>query len=143
MLARLNQGITMRLAGIAIAVVAIALAGCGSRQPIYNISNAPILLPPPATSATARNVATAILRAGSYLGWQMFEEGPGQILGRLTVRQHSASIDIEYDSKSYSIKYRDSTNLDATDRDIHPEYNRWIQKLDKAIRTELGAVQPR
>lgn len=129
----------MGLARISAVLIGIALVGCAGPQPIHNITNAPIAVEPRTTAATARDVATAILRAGSFLGWKMSEVGPGQIVGRLTLRQHFASIDIEYDARSYSIKYRDSENLDAGSGQIHPEYNRWIRNLDKAIQTELQA----
>ena len=48
------------------------------------------------------------MRAGSQLGWQMQPTGPGRISGRLALRTHLAVVDIEHDTKSYSIKYRDS-----------------------------------
>ncbi len=51
-----------------------------------------------------------------------------------------AVIDLEHDTKSYSIKYRDSTNLNAKDGMIHRNYNSWVQNLDKAIRAELTAL---
>ena len=63
--------------------------------------------------------------------------GPGRLTGRLALRQHTAVIDIEHDAKSYSIKYRDSTNLDARDGMIHKNYNNWVQNLDKGIRAQL------
>jgi hypothetical protein len=46
-------------------------------------------------------------------------------------------VDIEHDAKSYSIKYRDSQNLNFADGQIHKNYNGWIQNLDKAIRAQL------
>ena len=42
-------------------------------------------------------------------------------------------VEIEFDERAYSIRYRDSTNLEAKDGQIHPAYNQWIESLDKAI----------
>src|SRR5688500_11022875 len=127
----------MRIVGILIAVVALALAGCATTQPVYNVQNAPVI-PPPGKNLTMTEVNNAIMRAGSQLGWQMQPTGPGRISGRLALRTHLAVVDIEHDAKSYSIKYRDSTNLEARDGMIHRNYNGWIQNLEKAIRVQTS-----
>ena len=126
----------MRIVAILLAVAALAFSGCANQQPIQNVANAPIILPP-GKSVTMNDVTTAIMRAGTQLGWQMQPEGPGRMTGRIALRAHLAVIEIEHDTKSYSIKYRDSTNLDARDGMIHKNYNGWIQNLDKSIRTQL------
>lgn len=82
-------------------------------------------------------VRTAIERAGRSLGWQMFAERPGVLGGRLALRSHFAAVEIEFDTAHYSIRYRESTNLDAADGQIHPAYNQWVAKLDRAIREQL------
>jgi hypothetical protein len=125
----------MRIFGILIAA-ALLVAGCGTVQPIQNVEKSPIILPPGKT-VTQQQVTTAIMRAGTRLGWQMQPEGPGRISGRITLRTHSAVVDVEHDTKTYSIKYRDSTNLDARDGMIHKNYNGWIQNLDKSIRNQF------
>jgi hypothetical protein len=126
----------MRIVGILIAAAALALGGCASTQPVYNVQNAPVI-PPPGKNLTMTEVNNAIMRAGSQLGWQMQPTGPGKISGRLALRTHLAVVDIEHDAKSYSIKYRDSQNLNFADGQIHKNYNGWIQNLDKAIRAQL------
>jgi hypothetical protein len=126
----------MRFVAIFVAAAALVFAGCGTVQPIQNVEKAPIILPPGKTVNMAQ-VTTAIMRAGTRLGWQMQPEGPGRLSGRIALRTHSAVIDVEHDTKSYSIKYRDSTNLEAKEGMIHRNYNGWIQNLDKNIRAEL------
>lgn len=129
----------MRLIGILVASLALLFAGCGGHQPIQNVEKSPIILPP-GKSVTMNQVTTAIMRAGTKLGWQMQPERPGRISGRIELRAHTAAISIEHDTKTYSIKYRDSTNLDAKDGTIHRNYNSWVQNLDKGIRAELTAL---
>lgn len=129
----------MRFIGIVIAAAAFALGACAGAVPIYNVQSAPIVLPP-GKSVNMNQVTTAIMRAGSRLGWQMQPEGPGRLTGRLAVRQHLAVIDVEHDTKTYSIKYRDSSNLHASDGMIHKNYNGWIQNLEKGIRAELNLL---
>jgi hypothetical protein len=126
----------MRLVGILVAAAAFTLGGCATSQPIYNVSNAPI--PAAAKAKTLGEISKEIMVAGARLGWQMHPEGPGRLTGRLALRTHLAVVDIEHDTKSYTIKYRDSSNLDARDGMIHREYNNRVQNLDKAIRSQLG-----
>jgi hypothetical protein len=129
----------MRIVGILLAAAALISAGCATTQPIQNVQNAPIVLPP-GKSVSMNQVTSAIMRAGASLGWQMEPAGPGKLTGRIALRQHTAVIDVEHDTKSYSIKYRDSTNLDARDGSIHKNYNGWIQNLDKNIRAQLATL---
>jgi hypothetical protein len=128
----------MRFVGILVAAAALVLAaGCATTQPIYNVQNAPIT-GPGGKSLSMSEVQTAIMRAGTQLGWQMQPEGPGRITGRIALRTHLAVVDIEHDTKAYSIKYRDSSNLQAGDGMIHRNYNGWIQNLEKAIRVQTS-----
>lgn len=123
----------MRLIALFLTAAALVFAGCSHNQPIYNVEKTPITSSKPMTMT---EVQQAILRAGAQAGWQMQPEGPGKIGGRLALRQHLAVVDIEYDTKAYSIKYRDSSNLNAADGTIHKNYNSWIQNLEKAIRVQ-------
>jgi hypothetical protein len=129
----------LRILAALVAAAGLLFAGCAGTQPIQNVEKAPVILPP-GKSATLNQVTTAIMRAGTRLGWEMKPAGRGRISGRLVLREHIANVNIEHDAKSYSIKYRDSTNLDAKDGKIHRNYNGWIQNLDKAIRAELTAL---
>lgn len=125
----------MKLNILLLAVAIGLLGGCHS-APIYNVVDTPIVVSA-GKSATVDSVKTAILRAGGRLGWQMTETAPGVINGRISLRTHSASVDIRFNTKTYSITYRDSTNLDARGGSIHKNYNGWIQNLDRDIRAEL------
>jgi hypothetical protein len=131
--------LSRRIVASLLAAVALVFAGCGTNQPIYDVQEAPIILQPGKT-VTMNQVSTAIMRAGTSRGWQMQAEAPGKISGRLALRMHMAVIDVQHSTKSYSIKYRDSSNLDAKDGMIHRQYNNWIQNLDKSIRVELTAL---
>jgi hypothetical protein len=121
---------------IALVAVAFVLLGGCRTAPIHNISEASVVVAA-GKQATADNVKTSILRAGAGLGWEMSEAGPGAILAKISLRTHMASADIKYTTKTYSITYRDSNNLDADGSQIHKNYNGWIENLDRAIRAEL------
>ena len=129
----------LRIVAALVAAAGLVFAGCATTQPIQNVEKSPIILPP-GKSVTMQQVTTAIMRAGTRLGWQMQPGSSGKLSGRLDLRKHTALVDVTHDTKTYTIKYRDSTNLDAKDGMIHRNYNSWVQNLDKAIRAELTAL---
>jgi hypothetical protein len=128
---------TSKWAAILAAVFALLIVGCRS-APVYNVSNVPITASK--ANPTLDDVAEAITRAGASLGWQMQPTKPGHVLGTLVLRTHKAVVNINYDATSYSITYKDSTDLNYDGTNIHSNYNGWIQRLDSAIRAQLSLI---
>ena len=128
----------MLLRALVVAGALALAAGCTSR-PVMNVMAEPVVVSP-GKAATAENVRDAILRAGAGLGWNMRPAAPGVVNGSINLRTHSAAIDVEYNTRSYNIVYRSSTNLDAANGQIHKNYNGWIENLNNAIRRELLRV---
>src|SRR5947209_11698579 len=120
---------------LSVIVVLLMLVGCTSK-PILNVSNEPIVVASGRT-ASMENVRDAIVRAGSKLGWQMTPASSGVIEGRLNLRDHIATVDVKYDTRSYSIVYHDSTNPNYQNGQIHSNYNGWIENLNREIQTQL------
>jgi hypothetical protein len=115
-----------------------ALAAC-TAVPIYEVKGSPIITAsgkPP----SMQQVQSAILQAGTQLGWQISNDKPGKMTGRLNLRSHQAVVNIDYDTKQYSITYRDSVDLGAKDGTIHKNYNGWVQNLDNRIRTQFNLI---
>ena len=114
------------------------MAGCRT-NPIREVQSAPV----PNAPLSTRKVQDAIKAAGAGQGWVMQREAPGLITGTLNVRDHMAQVRIAYDSRTYSIRYKNSSNLkyDAANRTIHSNYNGWIQNLDNAIRVQLALAK--
>lgn len=111
-------------------------AGCIT-APIYDVVNAPVVANRP---ASMDDVNKAIIRAGTQLGWVITPETPGKLTGRIALRTHTAVVDITHDTKTFNIRYRESTNLEASGGQIHKNYNGWIQNLEKGIRTQLATL---
>lgn len=126
------------LLAVMLAAATVAVSGCRT-APVYNINGAPIA-PTGSTEVTMEQVKNAIIRAGAGLGWQMKPIEQGHILGVLNLRSHVAKVDIRYDSETYSITYKDSTNLKYQDGKIHSNYNGWIQNLDTAIQNHITMI---
>lgn len=125
---------------LAVAVV-IAVAGCRA-APIHNPSD--IAFPEPAVSGkptlTLEDYRNAIIRAGARRGWTFEEEAPGHLIGNVAVRgKHFATVDVLFDTEQFSIKYRDSRNLNYNPSrgEIHPNYNSWVTNLQKDIQAEI------
>jgi hypothetical protein len=83
--------------------------------------------------------ADQIRRAGAGLGWVMESRGPGLMRGVLNIRDHQALVDIPYDNQRFSIRYAGSSNLNYDGTSIHPNYNSWVQNLQRAIMAQPAA----
>ena len=119
---------------IVLILISLFLIGCRT-SPVLNINDAPVN----SSTATLEDVTNGIIRAGNGLGWQMRKQQPGHIVGTLHLRTHMAEVDITYDTRTYNINYKNSTNLNynADKNIIHSNYNGWIQNLDNAIKTQV------
>lgn len=115
----------------------LMLGGCRT-APVLNIDNAAVSVQ---GNYSEKDVKNAIVRAGTALGWIMKSKGPGRIEGTLLLRTHMAKIDILYDKTKYSIKYKDSRDLDYDGTNIHSNYNGWITRLNNNIQAQLSAIQ--
>jgi hypothetical protein len=87
---------------------------------------------------TAAQVRTAIVAGGREHGWYVTEDKPGQVALRYDRGgKHTVVITVDYDDKGYQIRYTSSVNLNYEEvngvREIHPNYNRWIQILIRSI----------
>ena len=121
----------------AIAVI-LALAGCNI-VPIQNVDSA-AATNSAGKALTREQVRSAIVRASAALGWQVKDESPTLLVGTITLRNHTAVIEMPYSATGYSIKYRSSVNLDDKGNGtIHKNYNGWIQNLTRGINAQLAA----
>lgn len=123
--------------GLIIAAGVLLIAACAT--PVLNVSNTPVQTGS-GHKASLDDVGKAITRAGVALGWQMKTAKPGNIVGTLNLRGHTAVVDVTYDTQTYNITYKDSVNLKYDGKNIHPNYNGWIQNLDRGIRAQISAL---
>jgi endonuclease V-like protein UPF0215 family len=121
----------------ALAASVMFFAGCKT-QPVYEVVAAPI----PAVAGKVPSmpeIEKAIMRGGARAGWQMLPEGPGRMSGRYQSGNHSATVGVDYDTKAFNIKMRD-TSVRNDGSSVHRAYNQWVQNLDRSIRVELGSL---
>ncbi|WP_018860631.1 MULTISPECIES: hypothetical protein [unclassified Thioalkalivibrio] len=117
----------------------LLLAGCRGTAPVQDVSDTTVT-DVHGERPSAEQMQQAIRNAGAALGWEMSEADPGLLEGRLALRDHVAVVEIPYRDGEYSIRYKDSSNLNYEDGRIHPNYNNWVQNLDNQIRAEVSAL---
>ena len=121
-------------------VTLIAVAGCRA-APLYNANSVAFALPATSTqSLSLEDTKRAIITGGSFRGWTFEDVGPGQLVGKVNVRnKHFATVDITFDTETFSINYKSSQNLNynADRKEIHPNYNNWVQNLQQDIQKEI------
>ncbi len=112
------------------------ITGCRAGGQVYEVKDAPIETAKP---LTLDKVQKAIIDAGIKQTWIMTPVKPGEMLGEYNVQSHQIHVSIPYTTKSYSILYKDSSNLryDPVKRTIHVNYQKWIERLDNEIKTRL------
>ncbi len=122
---------------VAVSLVLMVLSGCRTAA-VYNVEDAAVVTS--VNNVSSSDVKKAIMRAGAGLGWVMKANGSGKLIGTLSLRKHVAVVDIDYSTKSYSIRYNDSQELGYDGTNIHQNYNGWVQNLQKAIQTQLNLL---
>lgn len=116
----------------------LVLSGCRG-LPIYTVTDNDISTLG-SGDKTMDQVKAAIIDAGTPLGWVFADKGEGHLMATLAVRKHMAVVDITYNTKAYSINYKDSENLNYDGTTIHKNYNGWIQNLQRRINIKLSSL---
>ncbi|WP_019625728.1 hypothetical protein [Thioalkalivibrio sp. ALJT] len=117
----------------------LTLTGCSTTAPVHDISDTTVRSVD-GERPGAEQMERAIRTAGITLGWQMEEIEPGLIEARLEQRESVAVVEIPYATGQYSIRYKNSSNLNYADGKIARDYNHWIKSLDDQIRARLSAL---
>jgi hypothetical protein len=102
---------------------------------------APVQVP---QGLTQEQVAEAVKATLLGRGWAINSQRAGVINSTLYIREHTATINAIYDIEQVQLKYVDSTNLDYSEsngeRQIHRNYNSWIDNLVNDLRVKLSGL---
>jgi len=132
--------------GILLLVLSLALplAACRVRQArITNFVDMPVYGAQHNSLAQAQ-VRKVILDACAKRDWVAREIAPGLISATIDVRnKHMAQVEIAYSGTSYSIIYKNSSNLkyDASTNTINRSYNTWVTNLRQDIDVGLAKIR--
>jgi hypothetical protein len=114
----------------------LILASCARFQPIKNISNHKI-----PNNLTMLQITKVIKTQCEGRRWLVRVKSPGVIVANFTKENNiSATIQINYSKKDYSIKYLRSINLKNDQGEIHRNYNKWVILLDRDIQNSLNLL---
>ncbi len=117
------------------AVLILTATVANARKEIVNIENAPV-----PEGLSLAQVQNAITTAAVDRKWVPKVLASGRLEATLPIRSHVAVVDIKFDESTYSITYKESTNLDYKAGKIHRNYNRWVANLDLALQRSLLRV---
>jgi hypothetical protein len=128
-----------------ISVVMASTAYARSAVPIEDHDKIPVVASVN-KDISAEQVRQAIIVGGARRAWTFADSGAGQLTGTLVVRnKHTVNVTVDYNSKSYSIRYKDSSNMQYVMENgvpvIHPFYNKWIDNLIADVNVELAKFQ--
>ena len=126
-------------------IAVLAIAGCRA-APMYSATDIAFAKPPTSVQQvlTVEDYQNAIIRGGSKRGWTFEAPAPGHLVGSLAVRgKHFATVDVRFDTESFSISYNSSMNLNynAGRNEIHPNYNTWVKNLQDDIQIEITQMK--
>jgi hypothetical protein len=131
----------MAAAIVVASLVVITMIGCRAGGQVYEVKDAPVQTAS-GKEPTLEQIQKAIIDAGIKQTWIMTPVKLGEMLGEYNIQSHQIHVTIPYTTKSYSILYKDSSNLryDPVKRTIHINYQKWIERLDNEIKTRLSAI---
>jgi hypothetical protein len=124
------------VSGLTVVATGLMLAACSNVRPVTNIYNQPI-----PSNLSTQQVQKAFQTAGAARHWTITTPKAGTMRGDLQWRGYFASVNIPYDHNSYSIIYRDSANLKASQGYIARNYNKWVTLLNRDIQNQLRVTQ--
>ena len=127
-----------RILSVSALMVLLVLSACRTTE-VRNIESEPLFAP---ESATMAEIKKGIMRAGLHRNWLMQEIEPGHLEAKVEVRgKHSATVDIFFDKKKFSILYKNSQNLKYDGSTIHSNYVNWVENLKTDIKKEMSLLK--
>ncbi len=128
---------------ILLLVTASALSACDKRVPVENVVSASLGAP---ADVTLEQVTAMIEQVFFRRNWEILEQKSGDVTAMLSVSggKHKVTANIAYDTKSFSITFVDSHNMNyratAGTGQIHPKYNIWVNQLRQDIEVHAAAL---
>ncbi|MBQ7607314.1 MAG: hypothetical protein IJU76_05030 [Desulfovibrionaceae bacterium] len=133
----------MRYTLIALLLCSLMLSvACRAGKPIHSYDYA--LEQSRVSRSSSHIMRDAIVQACVQCGWRAVETHKGLIEASIIVRgRHTVVVSIPYTASHYEIKYKSSVNMGYKVENgqaiIHPNYNKWTQRLDSTIQVNLAA----
>lgn len=132
---------------LALCFVPFTAAQASRLEPLLNIENQALARADGKPLTLAQVKQAIVVGSTRQRFWSVSPVKEGVMVGTLNIKnKHYATVDIVYTTSSFSIKYRESTNLlyqkDENGIDqIHHNYNRSLQSLRQNIAQAILHVQ--
>ncbi len=131
--------------GLFISVAMVSTAYARTPVPIESHDNIAVITAS-GKGISAEQVRQAIIAGGTRKNWTFIDSGAGQLTGTLFVNnKHTVIVTVDHSPKSYSIRYKDSSNMKYEMKYgvavIHPFYNKWLDNLIGEVNMELAKLQ--
>lgn len=118
-------------------MVAIFVAACV--RPIYNVQDHPITSRGK-QSLTMNDIAEVVMQSALNRGWEASRMGEDTVFITYSRKNYSATAQVFFTYRSYSIEYDSSTNLKYSNGMIHRNYNNWVKRLENDIARNLDKL---
>ena len=125
---------------ILIASVLLILVACTSK-PIYNVKPS-VVVTGSGKTPSLEQVRKAVASAANIKEWTTVDLNDNQMIVTHRTRSHMAQVVVVYSEKSFSIDYKGSEMMryDGDRIRIHRSYNKWVKKLENAIKRSLDGL---
>jgi hypothetical protein len=118
----------------------VSLPVVAQARQVHNIENEAIPAKLDGSVRTVAEVRDGIARAARQRGWTVAPGEGNELIASILVRnRHYAEVSISYTADTFSIKYRDSRELNYNEarNTIHRNYNNWVITLSNDIKAHL------
>jgi len=128
----------LKIARTAALGLIVLLVAAFNTRPLMNVENAGLSAP---ANVTMEQVEAAIRAGAAERGWELQRLAPGRLEATVYIRSHMAQVEILHDTSTFSIHYKNSSNLKYDGANIHRNYNNWISNLQRSIVKHTSMIQ--
>ena len=98
----------------------------------------------PAKGVTLAQVQSTIEQTAKSLGWELSDVKSGSFTATRDwgANKHNIVVDVLYDLKKFSIRYKDSRQMGYSGSSIHHTYNDMVTTLEDHIKTNVSKLTP-
>lgn len=98
----------------------------------------------PQKGVTMAQVQATVEKTALDWGWLLSNEKPGSFTATKTWGggKHSAVVDVIYNLKDFTIRYKDSKQLGYNGSTIHKTYNTMVTRLEENIKLNVSKLTP-
>ena len=124
-------------------VLGILLVSAACTRPIHQVEASSYGWGPK-KGVTLAQMQKTIEKTARDLEWQLSDVKTGSFTARRDwgANKHNIVVDVLYDEKSFSIRYKNSKNMSYDGDSIHHTYNDMVSTLEDHIKKNISTLTP-